>query len=59
MADLNFKLNFESKKLVSIIIPKIGGIIVQKIKYRGPRINAVNYIWAFGISKKIWTGIIK
>lgn len=61
MAKLNFKIGFESKKLISIIIPKIGGIIIHKIKYRDPRqINGiVNYLWAFGIRRKIWTGIIK
>lgn len=53
---LDMKITVKSKKLISILIPKIGGIIIHRVKI-GRIING--YIWALGIRRKIWTGIIR
>ena len=52
---INIKIKITTKKLVSIIVPRIGGIILYRIIWN-LKGKISFYVWAFAIPGKIWTG---
>ena len=55
MAICDIKIKIQTKKIISIIIPRIGGIIFYRVTMflRG---KIIFYLWAFGTPYKIWVG---
>ena len=58
MPNKDIKIKINTKEMVSVIIPKIGGIVIHRVTM-ALKGKISFYVWAFAIPGKIWTGQFK